>query len=461
MENYSHLPAGPKGSKLIQTIKFLSRPMAYLEACRERYGKTFTLRFIGQPTMVFISAPHDIKQIFMTTDAEKLGVGGAFVGPIVGDFSLLTLNGKKHLEHRKLILPSLHGERMHVYNHIMATLTQQTISSWQKNKDIILLDEMREITFNVILKTIFGLDEDNARFANLVQCLRSLIKIMKTPLGSAILLILKPLQRNLGPLTPWAKIMKLRQEIDVILFNEIKQRSTSDLTDRIDILSMLLQARDEDGHKLTEEEIRDELMTLLLAGYVTTSNGLTWSLYFILKNKPVLKKIKEEIQQISSEGELLDNIHKLTYMGAAIKEALRITPVNAYASRFVKQPYTMGSYTLSPGTRIVLSIYLAHRESTVWQNPEKYNPERFLNSSEIPYTYFPFGGGDRRCPGAAFALFEIKVALTQILQHTELALHKDYQLNTVLKAIHVIPADGIPVVVKKNDFENNTKILKI
>ena len=334
----------------------------------------------------------------------------------------------------------------------MAALTRQVIASWQKDKEIILLDEMREITFSIILKTIFGIDEDNARFDNLVRCLCSLIKIMKTPLGSAILLILKPLQINLGPFTPWAKIMKLRKEIDLILFNEIKQRSKSDLTNRTDILSMLLQAKDEDGHSLTAEEIRDELMTLLLAGYITTSNGLTWSLYFILKNKPVLKKIKEEMQQVALKGELLENIHQLTYMDAAIKEALRIKPVNAYASRFVKQSYTMSGYTLSPGTRIILSIYLAHRDSTVWRNPEKYNPERFLNSSEIPYTYFPFGGGTRRCPGAAFATFEIKVALTQILQHTELTFHKNYQLKTILKAIHVIPTDGIPVIVKKNDL---------
>lgn len=444
-------PKGPTGNKFVLTIKAIRQPIALFEECSKIYGKIYTMPPLsGYPTSVVISDPVYLKQVFSAT-SEQLNTGVSskkLIQPILGDFSLLTLDGKKHLHHRKLLLPSFHGQRMEVYGELMAKATQKKISSWKNGETLRLEDEARDITFAVILKAIFGMDEENARFEELTQSLHSLIQVMSKPFGFFTLLN-STLHRNLGVLTPWAKMMKLRQKVDTCLFEEIEARKKINLDGRTDILSLLLQAKDDSGNAMTDQEIRDEMLTLLMAGHETSTMGIAWSFYGMLSNPDVLNKLKEELTRVvSNQEELVKNLDKLVYLDAVIKEALRITPVIPYVARITNDTYQLGEYLLPKGTAILPCIYLAHRDPDVWSEPNQFIPERFLNTADTPYTYLPFGSGIRRCIGAAFAQYEMKIIIAQILLHAELELKENYVAKLKRKGAVIAPSQGLPVVMK-------------
>jgi cytochrome P450 len=447
----NNLPKGLNEAKILQLIKFIRKPIPLFEKCRNIYGKTFTLRLPGQPPYVVVSDPDDLKQVF-TANMNKLNAGeinGSVLEPVLGNCSLLTIDGQKHFQHRKLILPHFQGSRMKVYGQIMAEISEKAISNWQVGSEFSLFDEAQKITFNIILTAIFGMDEKSSRFAELDNTLHKLIYVIKKPFG-LITLINKILHRNLGPLTPWSKIMKLRKQVDSYLIEEIEARKKMDLSSRIDILSLLVQARNEDGSPMTNQEIRDEMITLLIAGHETTATGIAWALYEILSNQEVLTKLKEELTTIVLKKEdLVPNLEKLVYLDAIIKEALRLTPVVPYIARITKEEFKIGDYTLPKGVVIVPSIYLAHRDSQTWKNSEKFIPERFINSTEVPHTYLPFGGGMRRCIGAAFAQYEMKIVIAHILLGAELKLKNDYAPKLVRKGVVIAPSDGVPAIVRK------------
>jgi cytochrome P450 len=447
----NNLPKGPTGNKFLLTMKAICQPIALFEECRRMYGKTFTMPPLsGYPITVFVSDPADLKQVF-SANANQLNTGESsrkLIQPILGDFSLLSLDGKQHLHHRKLLLPPFHGPRMAVYGELMATAAQKKIAQWKKSDMLKLEKEAREITFHVILKAIFGMDEENARFEELTESLHTLVRVMSKPFSFLTLLNPK-LHRNLGVLTPWAKMMKWRQKVDNCLFEEIEARKKMNLEERTDILSLLLQARDEEGNLMTNQEIRDEMLTLLMAGHETSTMGIAWAFYGILSNTDILNKLKEELTQVvSNENGLVKNLDKLVYLDAVLKEALRISPVIPYVGRITNEPYQLGEYLLPKGAAIAPSIYLAHRDPDVWSEPDKFIPERFLNSSDTPYTYLPFGGGIRRCIGAAFAQYEMKIIIAQILLHTELELKENYVAKFQRKGAVIAPSKGLPVIVK-------------
>ena len=445
------LPPGPSKRNLFQFMKFIAHPLPILEECRRIYGKTFTLRFSGQPDSVVISDPIDLKQVFSATP-EQLNSGemnATLLQPILGDYSLLTLDGKKHLQHRKLLLPSFHGQRMKDYGELMSKIAKRKISNWKQNNTLKLVDEVREITFDIILNAIFGMDEDSSRFNTLTKSLHDLNHVISKPY-SVITLLVPFLHRNLGFLTPWAKIMKLRQAVDACLFEEISARQKVNLDSRVDILSLLLQARDETGNLMTAQEIRDEMLALLLAGHETSTTGIAWSFYGILSNHHVLKKLKDELHQfVSDDTELVSNLDKLVYLDATVKEALRITPVLPYSLRITNEAYQLRGHTIPKGTVISPCMYLAHHDSEHWTEPHKFMPERFLNSTENPYTYVPFGSGIRRCIGAAFAQYEMKIIIAQILMRIKLKLKDNYIAKPERKGPVIAPSGGVPVIIQK------------
>lgn len=451
MINQNILPAGPNESKIRQMIKFMREPISFFEKCRKDYGKIFTIRLPSQPPYVVITDPNDIKQL-LTASPEELFAGeinGSVFKPVLGEFSLLTLDGQKHLQHRKLMLPPLHGERMQVYAQIMSELTRKAISRWQEATKMPIFNEMRAITYGIILRTVFGIDEDNLRFNKLEKLLKDLLFTIKSPYG-LVTLLTSVLHVNLGPFTPWAKIQKLRKEIDSVLYEEIKLRKSTDLSNRIDILSLLLQARDESGQPMSNQEIRDEMITLLIAGHETSATSMSWVLYRILSNVKVLTKIKNEIATVTSQqSNIVNSLSQLTYLDATIKETLRMLPVIPYIARLTKNEYKINNFILPKDVAIVPCIYLTHHEPEIWSEPKNFSPERFINSSEKPYTYLPFGGGMRRCIGAAFAHYEIKIVLAEILQHTDLELTEGYIPKPIRKGIVISPADGLPISVKK------------
>lgn len=447
-----HLPKGPTQNKLTQTQLFNKQPIKLLEDCRKTYGKTFSLNILGHACSVIISDPADLKQVFTATTELNTGeIGTTIIKPIAGDYSLLCLDGKKHMAHRKLLLPPFRADRMQVYGELMAKMAKKKIVQWKSGQVFPLLNESRDITFSVILSAIFGMNEENSYYEKLEKSLHALTDEITKPF-SFMMLMVPFLHRNLGPLTPWARMMKLRDAVNACVYEEIESRKKMDLSERTDILSLLLQARDEEGNSMTDQEIHDEMITLLIAGHETSSVGIAWAIYGILANSQVLEKIKEELSENyldknSSEQQLVSCLDKLVYLDAVVKEALRITPVVATIGRVTTEDgYKLGEYILPKGTIIVPAIYLAHRDPDNWVNPDKFMPERFLNSKETPYTYLPFGGGIRRCIGAAFAQYEMKTIIAQILLHTELALKNSYLAKFERKGLVIVPSDGMPVI---------------
>lgn len=443
------LPKGPKTSQILQFINFIKNPINMLRSCYNTYGDSFTLKLIGQMPYVIISDPDDIKSVFMEHDgALSAGAAnGTVLRPIVGNFSLLTLDGEKHMFHRKLMLPPFHGERMKLYGQRMQDITVARITNWKATDKISILDEALHITFDIILHKIFGIEESNHNYLKIKTALRELLNMVETPFGVATL-IFKKLHTNLGVLTPWAKIQKLKKEVDAILLEEIKSRISSDLSLQTDILSLLMQAKDEAGNAMTPEEIKDEMITLLIAGHKTTAATIAWSTYYILSNEQILNQLLLELSNARKDSEDIDIIvSKLPYLDAVIKESLRMTPVLPYVGRLTIEPFQLKNILIPRGVVIVPAIYLAHHSASNWPDPEKFMPERWLTKQEKPYTFLPFGGGVRRCIGASFAMYEIKIMLTTILENTKIKLVEGYTPRQIRKNTVMVPSDGVPVII--------------
>lgn len=444
-----NLPPGPKEGRWLQMLKFLHYPIAFIHKCRHIYGKTFTLRLLGCLDTVIISEVADLKQV-LSASSDELRAGeinATLFHPLVGEHSLLTIDGSSHLQHKKLLLPFFHNQRVKVYGDLITSIVEKRIASWKEKSTLTMTDEARDITFSIILSSIFGIDEENTRFKKLTDSLHTLIHEISKPF--ALITSFKPsMRRNLGALTPWAKIAKLRRQVFTCLLEEIKARDSIDLKGRTDILSLLLQACDDKGNRLmTYQEIRDEMLTLLITGHETSTMGIAWAIYGILSNPMVLQKLQEELQGVANK-DLVSHLDQLTYLDGIIKEALRVTPVIPYVIRLTKGTYRLGDYILPKNTPIIPCIYLAHHDPDVWHEPEKFMPERFLNGSKIPSTYLPFGSGIRRCIGSAFAHYEMKIIIAQIFLRTKLHLRKKYISTIKNKGVVTIPSRGLPVIVK-------------
>ena len=451
----SVLPQGPSKKNFFQFLAAINYPFTTWDHCKQTYGKNFSLKYSGQPDNITISDPHYLKQIFSST-AEQLNTGeinGTLLQPILGDYSLLTLDGKKHMQHRKLLLPPFHGQRMKEYGQLMCKISKEQIATWKINTSIKLIDGVRKITYHVILSTVFGIDESNTRYQVLSDALENFLSVASKPF--AVMTLLLPfMRRRLGRLTPYSRMMDLRKTIDDCLFEEIAARKSADLSDRTDILSLLLQARDEEGNQMTAQEIRDEMLTLLLAGHETSTTGIAWAFYGILSNPEVFSKLSSELQEFgTTDSELLQNLDKLTYLDAVVKESLRITPVLPNLVRVANEDYQLGEYRLPKGTIISPCIYLTHRDPDYWSDPDKFMPERFLNGAEKPFTYFPFGHGIRRCIGAAFAQYEMKIIITQIMLKLDLSLTDNYRAAFERRGPVFAPSRGLPVIVNKRHDE--------
>lgn len=449
--NKNFLPEGPAKKNVFQFLAAINYPFTIWDHCKQTYGKIFTLKYAGQPDQITISDPHYLKQVFSST-ADQLNTGeinGTLLQPILGDYSLLTLDGKKHMQHRKLLLPPFHGQRMKEYGESMCKIAHEQITTWKTNTKIKLIDEVRKITYQVILNTVFGMDETNTRYRVLSNALEQLLLVSAKPF--AVMTLLLPfMRRRLGGLTPYSRLMDLKKKIDDCLFEEIAARKKLDLSERTDILSILLQARDEVGNPMTAQEIRDEMLTLLLAGHETSTTGIAWAFYGILSNAEVSSKLLNELQALATtNNELLQNLDKLTYLDAVVKEALRLTPVLPNLVRVTNEDYQLGEYRLPKGTTISPCLYLTHRDPDYWDKPDQFMPERFINTTEKPFTYFPFGHGIRRCIGAAFAQYEMKIIIAQIMLNLDLALADNYKAAFERRGPVFAPSHGLPVLVNK------------
>ncbi|MFL5867519.1 MAG: cytochrome P450 [Thermoleophilaceae bacterium] len=363
-------------------------------------------------------------------DDYRVGEPREVMEPVTGPTSVLLLDGKRHLRMRKLMLPPFHGEAIAHYAHLIEQITNREIDTWQPGDSIRTRTVAQTITMEVIIRAVFGIT-DPARIAELQQVLPRL----SSP--NPLLLLL---QKDLGPRSPWGRFVRLRDQVDGLLYAEIEQRRNDpDRDGRSDILTLLLTARDEDGNPLTDQELRDELITILLAGHETTATSIGWAFERLLRTPAALERLTAEV----SAGDGSD------YLEAVIKETLRVRPVVTEVFRAPTARTELGGYVFDAGMQLAASLMLVHYDPELYPpDPQAFRPERFLDGAPEPYTWVPFGGGVRRCPGAAFAQLEMKIVISTILARARLHAPRARGERARFRGVTLLPSRGGQAIVE-------------
>jgi cytochrome P450 len=306
---------------------------------------------------------------------------------------------------------------------------------------------MQTITLEVILRAVFGVD-DGPQLGRLRQHIVDMLALFDSLTGA--LFFIPALRLELGGRSPWGRFVHARREFAAIIRGEVARRRAEGTAGRTDVLSMLLEARDEQGAPMSEESLADEMFTLLGAGHETTASALAWVLYHVLRRPDVVERLRAELQRVAGDGRIDPaQLSRLEYLDAVIKESARLTPVATNVNRLLAAPMRIGGLDLPAGVSVSAAIYLIHHRADIWRDPERFDPDRFIGARPSPYTFFPFGGGVRRCLGAAFATYEMKVVLAQILARTDLRIAPGYRVRSVLRAVTVAPSRGMPVVMDR------------
>ncbi|MGC1395686.1 MAG: cytochrome P450, partial [Coleofasciculaceae cyanobacterium] len=366
--------------------------------------------------------------------------------PLMGKQSLILQEGKSHQRQRQLMMPPFKSDRMKSYGQLICDITAQVTQNWTTGTSVSLHQVMPEITLQIILQVVFGI-APGSRYQQLEKLLSSLLEDVTTPLFSS-LFFFPPLQKNLGAWSPWSRFVRRRQQIDDLIYAEIAERREQDNQSRTDILSLLICARDENGDQMSDEELRDQLVSLLLLGYETTAAVLAWAFYWIHASASVLKTLQSELASLGENPEPT-LIAKLPYLTAVCSETLRINPIALICTpRMTKEPLQLAGYDFEAGTILIPCIYLAHQRKSVFSDPRQFKPERFLEQKFSPYEYLPFGGGDRGCIGMAFSMFEMKLVIATILDRFELELTDQKPVQPIRRGITIVPSGGVPVLIK-------------
>jgi cytochrome P450 len=427
------LPPEPKYSPLSQTLRWSFRPLPFLQECREKYGDAFSLKFLGfERPMVMISDPAAIKALYMERSHGLPPGREVVLTPVVGPHSVLVIEGSDHLAHRKVMLPPFHGERMRSYEPIVAEIVDAEIDSWPLGEKFAIHPHMQAMTLEVILRVVFGVAE-GPRLEQLRVVLTKVLEETASPFTQLIGLA----SRRFGGRGPWAKFEAQLKAVDELLYAEIADhRKREDLEERDDILSLLMQARFEDGSEMSDEDLRDQLMTLLLAGHETTATALAWTFDLLLRHPRELARLRESLEAGEDD-----------YLRATISESLRLRPVVPLAGRRLSVDLEAGDLHLPAGTDVTPAIWLAHTRADSYPEPFAFRPERFLDEAPDTYAWIPFGGGIRRCLGAAFAEFEMRIVLREVLTRCELHKANPRPEKIGRRNITLSPKDGTPVVM--------------
>jgi cytochrome P450 len=431
----SALPPGPQLPAALQMVGFWTRPLAFLEQCRERYGKRFTIQLPFSPPFVMLTELEQVKQVFQAApDVLRPGEGARVLEPIIGSNSVILLDEGAHMAQRKLMLPAFHGERMERLAGLIEEVAEAEVAALPKGTPVALHPRMQDLTLKVILRAVFGL-EPGPRFESLRQRLAQMLLFGDRPLS---LVPPKPeslLARAAERVGPFVRFVRMQEEVDEILFALIAERRVEHAGD--DILALLVEARHEDGSPMSDQEIRDELLTLLVAGHETTASSLAWAFSRLVHEPRVLGRLVEEIDA----GEE-------AYVTATIQETMRARPVLPnVAPRLVAKPIEVGGWNYDPGCSLVCNGYLIHHDPDVHPDPYSFRPERFLDDPPGTYTWIPFGGGRRRCLGASFAMLEMKIVLRALLSTRELSAAGATVELAQRRNITVRPAGGARVTL--------------
>ncbi len=436
------MPLPPEAGAIaaLQMIRWVRAPFSLLADCQTRFGDAFTLRMPGMPTpIVIVSDPLAVKDVFaLGQDEAHAGKANIVLKPFLGEHSLLLLDGAEHLRQRKMMLPAFHGERMHAYGRAMLDCADASIDSWPVGKRFSVHRPMQAITLQVILRTVFGV-EQGARFVELADVLTRALDIAAWP-G----LLFPIVQRDYGRFSPWGRFRRYAGRASEILRGEIRDGRSNGTKGRSDVLAMMVDARDESGAPLSEDEIHDELITLLIAGHETTATALAWALRWIVPDRTLTRRLQDEIA--SADGDPI-RIAKLELLDATAKEALRLQPVIPIVGRLLLEPTTIGRLELPRGVIVAPAIYLVHRRPGLYPEPDHFNPDRYLAWKPAAWEWIPFGGGLRRCIGAAFAVYEMKMVLSAIVSRTDLRLASS-NVRVVRRGITLTPSGGLPLIAE-------------
>ena len=429
------LPPGPTAPPVVQTARWALRPIAFLEACRRRYGDAFSVRFLGfQSPLVMISHPEAIKALYTSRESGLPPGRTVALEPVMGSRSVLLLEGREHLSRRKLMLPPFHGERMRAYESVITEATRSEIESWPLDTPFAIHSRMQAVTLEVILRAVFGVSD-----ARRLAVLRRALVEMLAKMASVRLQLRVPLARRLGGPDPLEEIRQDGRAADELLYAEIaERRADPGLSERTDILSLLVAARFEDGGHMSDEELRDQLITLLLAGHETTATGLAWTFDLLLRHRECLVRLRSELEDGGED-----------YLRAVIAESLRLRPVVPLAGRRLSRDLRVDGHTLPSGTDVTPAIWLTHTRADLYPEPFAFRPERFLEEQPETYSWIPFGGGMRRCLGAAFAELEMRVVLREVLSRCELRAARSAPERIARRNVTFSPRKGTPVIVTK------------
>jgi len=428
------LPPSPPLPRPVQTAIWSRQARRMLYGCQDRYGDIFTIRIAYEGTWVLLADPAAVKQVF-TGDPKVFhaGEGNEILAPLLGRNSLLVLDEKRHMSQRRLLLPPFHGERMQGYGETMAEIAEREISSWPTGTPYKLRPRMQALTLDIILRTVFGVGEaEAAKLADLREALRDFLDMTTNPRFLLPLLAVGPERlRRIGA------FRRRIDRVDALIYREIaERRRAEDVGERNDVLSMMIGASHEDGSPMSDEEMRDELLTLLVAGHETTATSLAWAVERLSRNPEKLERLRAEV----SEG-------REEYLTATIQETLRLRPVISIVLRKLTEPVEIGGYELPAGISVAPCIYLVHRNPEIYPEPQRFLPERFLDNPPGTYTWIPFGGGVRRCLGASFAQFEMTVVLKELVRRHQIRPANPKPERVFRRAITETPRHDAEVIL--------------
>ena len=434
------LPPGPSLPPSLQLLGTWLRPGMSMVAAMRRYGRRVTVNIPFQPPLVMVSDPDEVKEIFkLPPDVAHPGQGARILEPILGRYSLILLDEDLHLEHRRLLLPAFHGDRMKLLVDLMRELTDAELDSWPTDEPVSLHPHLQALTLEVILRAVFGM-EKGQRLDDLRETLTGILALADRPLS----IILPVADRYLGWWPTMREFKRLRARSRELIFDEIRDRraafaSGAADSEARDVLAMMLAARHEDDSPMSDQEIHDELMTALVAGHETTASQLAWTFMHLARDRRVSAHLRAEVDDGADDA----------YLTATINESLRLRPVLPQVEpRYLKKPATVGGFHYPAGVALIAAPYMLHHDPEIYPEPFAFRPERFLDKNPGTYTWIPFGGGRRRCLGAAFALQEMKIVVAEVMRRFELEPGLPAPEPSIRRSITISPKQGSTVVLR-------------
>jgi cytochrome P450 family 135 len=436
-----NLPPGPRDPRLVMAVKFQRRPAVVMEAARKRHGDLWTLRLPGAD-FVMVSDPKMLEQV-LTADPADLHTGSSTGKPVMGPRSLIILNEDEHERMRKLLSPLFEREAVQRYHGIAERIAEEQVVTWPLREPFPLLPRMETITLNMIMSAIFGVTEVAGQ-----QALRERVNaIIAWGSNRANMARLHSSQRKGKP--PPRSLPKARDPLDAEVYGVIEgARNDPRLDERDDILAKLLKARYDDGSPMSDRDLRDTLVTLLIQGHASTADALCWAFERLMRNPEVYERLRSELQ---GDGD--------AYLDAVVKETLRARPPLPIGTRQVNRPYPIGGYELEPGTLMAPCIYLVHHNEEIYPEPHRFRPERFLEKPAGRYTWIPFAGGDRSCLGGHFAMHEIKAVLRTLVPRTRLEPDERRDEEIRLRRVGLSPSrQARAVLVERTPAEEQAAV---